>query len=421
MIELVQGDILEADAEALVNAVNCVGPMGRGVAAQFKRAFPANFRVYQAACKRDEVQPGQMLVVETGRLTNPRFIINFPTKRHWRGRSQIDDIEAGLTALVAVIGRLGIRSVAVPALGCGLGGLDWSDVRPRIERALAGVPDVRVLLLAPRGEQVSRARPDRDLGPPAPVLSDVPGPACQGPSVRYGPMEMGARRRIEEPEYRAPAREQVETVPAERLGVSNGLLLRFPRIHCVGDLALLDVPGVAIVGARKASAEGRKRASQLARDLARAGVVVVSGLAEGIDFAAQTAAIDNGGRTIAVIGTPLDKVYPEKHAALQELIYREHLLVSAFEWGDKFTPSNFPERNRIMARLARATVIIEASDTSGSLHQAAESVQVGHPVFIAKAVVDNPKLTWPRRFLGEGKPLGRVLTSSADVVDAARG
>jgi DNA processing protein len=233
-------------------------------------------------------------------------------------------------------------------------------------------------------------------------------------------MGMSARRRIEAPEYRPPARDRIHTVPSERLGVTNGLLLRFPRVHCVGDLALLDVPGVAIVGARKASTEGRKRAAQLARDLVRAGIVVVSGLAEGIDFASHTGAIDHGGRTIAVVGTPLDSVYPEKHADLQELIYRDHLLVSAFEWGDKFTPANFPERNRIMARLAKATVIIEASDTSGSLHQAAESVLVGHPVFIAKAVVDNPRLTWPRRFLGEGKPLGRVLTSSADVIAAAR-
>ena len=233
-------------------------------------------------------------------------------------------------------------------------------------------------------------------------------------------MAMTARRTIEAPEYRPPARERVATVPAERLGVTNGLLLRFPRVHCAGDLALIDAPSVAIVGARKASTEGRKRAAQLARDLVREGIVVVSGLAEGIDFAAHTAAIEHGGRTIAVVGTPLDKVYPEKHTELQELIYRDHLLVSAFEWGDRFTPSNFPERNRIMARLARATVIIEASDTSGSLHQAAESVDVGHPVFITKAVVENPKLTWPSRFLGEDKPFGRVLTSSADVIAAAR-
>jgi DNA processing protein len=220
-------------------------------------------------------------------------------------------------------------------------------------------------------------------------------------------------------DYVAPAAVDVVTFESRRVGVTNGLLLQFPQIHGVGDLSLTERPRVAIVGARKATQEGRRRAAQLARDCARAGVVVVSGLADGIDHAAHTAAIEHGGRTIAVIGTPLDKVYPTKHAELQRRIYCEHLLLSPFTWGDRFVPTNFPDRNRIMARLAMATVIIEASDTSGSLHQAAESVQVGHPVFIAGGVLDNPKFTWPARFIGEGKPLGRVLRASSDVIDFA--
>lgn len=221
-------------------------------------------------------------------------------------------------------------------------------------------------------------------------------------------------------EYVPPNRTDVITISSDRVGVTNGLLLRFPQIQAVGDLSLVDRPRIAIVGARKATAEGRRRAAQLARDCARAGVVVVSGLAEGIDYAAHTAAIDHGGKTIAVIGTPLDKAYPTKHAELQRLIYRDHLLLSPFAWGDKFVPANFPERNRIMARLALATVIIEASDTSGSLHQAAESVQVGHPVFIAAGLLDNDKLTWPKRFIGSDKPLGRILRTTSDVIDFAR-
>jgi DNA processing protein len=221
-------------------------------------------------------------------------------------------------------------------------------------------------------------------------------------------------------DYVPPAQVDVVTFDAQRIGVTNGLLLACPRIHAVGDLSLIDRPRVAIVGARKASIEGRRRAAQLARDCARAGVVVISGLAQGIDHAAHTAAIEHGGKTIAVVGTPLDKVYPTKHAALQQCIYRDHLLLSPFTWGDRFVPSNFPERNRIMARLAMATVIIEASDTSGSLHQAAESVDVGHPVFIAAGMLENPKLSWPRRFIGDGKPLGRILKASADVIDFAR-
>lgn len=149
MVELTHGDILRSEAEALVNAVNCVGVMGRGLALQFKRAFPANFTAYAAACKRDEVQPGRMFVVETGQLTSPRFIVNFPTKRHWKAASRIEDIDAGLDALIADVKRRGIKSIAVPPLGCGLGGLDWADVRPRIERAFANLPDVRVLVYQP--------------------------------------------------------------------------------------------------------------------------------------------------------------------------------------------------------------------------------------------------------------------------------
>jgi O-acetyl-ADP-ribose deacetylase (regulator of RNase III) len=157
MIEPTTGDILAADAEALVNTVNCVGIMGRGIALQFRNAFPDNFKAYEAVCKRNELHPGQMFVFQTGQLTNPRYIINFPTKRHWKGKSRIADIESGLAALVSEIRRLGIRSIAIPPLGCGQGGLDWADVRPRIERALSAVSDVRVLLFSPTGTPTSMA------------------------------------------------------------------------------------------------------------------------------------------------------------------------------------------------------------------------------------------------------------------------
>jgi O-acetyl-ADP-ribose deacetylase (regulator of RNase III) len=174
MIELTRGDIVKADAEALVNTVNCVGVMGRGVALQFKRAFPENFAAYAAACKREDVQPGRMFVFETGQLTNPRYIINFPTKRHWKGKSRMADVEAGLAALVTDVQRLRIRSIAVPPLGCGLGGLDWSEVRPRIEGAFAALPDVLVLLHDPSGapaaKQMARSTEPPRLTPGRAVL-----------------------------------------------------------------------------------------------------------------------------------------------------------------------------------------------------------------------------------------------------------
>ena len=149
MVEFKTGDILTEDADALVNTVNCVGVMGRGIALQFKNAFPDNFKAYAKACKGHEVQPGRMFVFETGQLTNPRYIINFPTKRHWRGKSRIEDIDAGLKALQAVIREKKIRSIALPPLGSGLGGLNWKGVRPRIEATLGGFKDVHIVVFEP--------------------------------------------------------------------------------------------------------------------------------------------------------------------------------------------------------------------------------------------------------------------------------
>lgn len=151
MIEYKTGDILAEEAEALVNTVNCVGVMGRGIALQFKKAFPENFNAYAKACKRGEVQPGRMFVYETGQLTSPRLIINFPTKRHWRGASRLSDIEPGLAALVTEIKARGIRSIAIPPLGSGLGGLNWADVRAAVEAALAPLADVSVTVFEPQG------------------------------------------------------------------------------------------------------------------------------------------------------------------------------------------------------------------------------------------------------------------------------
>ena len=158
MIQPASGDILQAPAEALVNTVNCVGVMGRGIALQFKTAFPENYKQYAKACKGQEVQPGRMFVTSTGLLEGPRFIINFPTKRHWRGRSRIEDIESGLADLAQVIAELNIKSIAMPPLGCGLGGLSWPLVKSKIEEAMAPLGNVQVLLFAPDVPTSARPR-----------------------------------------------------------------------------------------------------------------------------------------------------------------------------------------------------------------------------------------------------------------------
>jgi len=150
MIEFTTGDILTAETEALVNTVNCVGVMGRGIALQFKNKFPDNFSAYAAACKKQEVRPGRMFVFKTSMLFRPRYIINFPTKRHWRGKSRMEDIESGLQDLLRVIQERNITSIAVPPLGSGLGGLNWREVRRRIENTL-NLPGLRVVVFEPAG------------------------------------------------------------------------------------------------------------------------------------------------------------------------------------------------------------------------------------------------------------------------------
>jgi O-acetyl-ADP-ribose deacetylase (regulator of RNase III) len=164
VIEYVKGNLLEADVEALVNTVNTVGVMGKGVALQFRRAFPANYDAYVAAVKRGEVEPGKMFSWEPGRLDGLRVIFNFPTKRDWRHKSRLIDIEAGLDDLRRLLIERDVRSVALPALGCGLGGLEWADVRERIEAALGDLP-VRVLVFPPQAPPAPRAMRDASARP----------------------------------------------------------------------------------------------------------------------------------------------------------------------------------------------------------------------------------------------------------------
>jgi O-acetyl-ADP-ribose deacetylase (regulator of RNase III) len=151
-ISLVHGDLLKQDdVDAIVNTVNCVGVMGKGIALQFRNRWPENFRAYEAACKAKQVRPGRMFVFDSGGLVKPNFIVNFPTKDHWRGKSRIEFIRDGLVDLVAQVRQLGIRSIAIPPLGCGNGGLDWEVVHPLIETAFADLPDVDVRLFPPEG------------------------------------------------------------------------------------------------------------------------------------------------------------------------------------------------------------------------------------------------------------------------------
>ena len=182
-----------------------------------------------------------------------------------------------------------------------------------------------------------------------------------------------------------------------------------------GEMELVDRRAIAVIGTRNVSDIGRKRASKFARELVEQGIVVVSGLAAGVDAVALHSAMTNGGRVIAVIGTPLDKAYPAQNARLQEEIYQEHLLISQFEIGERTFPSSFPARNRTMAAISDASVIIEASETSGTLHQASECVRLGRWLGISKGVAEDPRLEWPSKFRDYEKCI--VLETTEELVE----
>jgi DNA processing protein len=175
------------------------------------------------------------------------------------------------------------------------------------------------------------------------------------------------------------------------------------RLFVAGKIEIpLPRPRVAIVGSRQASPKGLETARSIARILANEGAIIVSGLAAGVDAAAHSGAIDAGGRTIAVLGTPLNRSFPAKNGKLQQLIMREHLAVSQFPIGHETLPRDFVLRNRTMALIANASIIVEAGEGSGSLSQGWEALRLGRPLFIWKSILENDALKWPREMLEYG-------------------
>jgi DNA protecting protein DprA len=227
--------------------------------------------------------------------------------------------------------------------------------------------------------------------------------------------------------YRPPV--QINSLPLPELlqmtgrkGLKDKQLdfLRTPtrevRLYFAGDIRVLSRPSISIVGTRQVSDDGRARARRLASELIEAGLVVVTGLARGVDTVALTTAMAKDGAVAAVIGTPLDKAYPAENARLQEGIYERHLLLTPFKVGETIHRSNFPKRNRVMAAISDATIIVEASDTSGTLHQAAECQRLGRWLFILRSVANNPSVTWPARFIKGETTV--ILDRTEQVIDA---
>lgn len=206
----------------------------------------------------------------------------------------------------------------------------------------------------------------------------------------------------------------IREIPTRKL---LGQLNRFEEkyapeaLYFIGDSGLvLSAPKVSIIGSRKASEGGKRRARKLARQLAQGGITVVSGMAEGIDTEAHWAAIRAGGRTFAVLGTPLDRPYPASNRDLFLKLAQSHLVLSQFPVGSRFSHAAFPMRNRTMALLSNATVIVEAGEKSGTMHQAWEAIRLNRPLFLLQSVAEDRELTWPEKVMKYG---AQVLTEDA--------
>jgi DNA processing protein len=305
----------------------------------------------------------------------------------------------------------------------------WIRTHPMVESAVSRYTDSPMdgstRTKIPAGNLPNRTQPAHRSG-----LNERPD------SMNYHgamTMDMGAKPDHDSARrYEAPATWERASVPTLLMGspredlsakqmdlLANVVPKEQDGVFVSGDITLLKQRCISVVGARKVSPEGAARARRLARELAASGVVVVSGLAEGVDTEAMTAAIGEGGRVVGVIGTPLDKAYPRGNERLQEQVYRDHLLVSPFGHGSKVYKTNFPLRNRLMAALSDATVVIEASDTSGTLHQAAECQRLGRWLFIARSVANDASLEWPKKFLAY--PRCKVLDRTEDMLAAVYG
>lgn len=186
------------------------------------------------------------------------------------------------------------------------------------------------------------------------------------------------------------------------------------KFDFAGDIEIINRPSIAIVGTRNVTKSGASRATKLSKELVENGVTIVSGIANGVDTYALWAAIKNGGKAVGVIGTPIDKASPAPNKGLHQELYANHLLISQFPVGSKVYPSNFPSRNRLMAAISDGTAIIEASDSSGTLHQAVECQRLGRWLFLLKSLFDNPATSWPNKFLDYNKTV--VVESVSDIL-----
>src|SRR5437867_8426488 len=212
--------------------------------------------------------------------------------------------------------------------------------------------------------------------------------------------------------------------PYELLGPLNDVETKYApsKLFTTGPMEIpLPRPRAAIIGSRKASPEGLVAAVRIARALSKRGVVIVSGLAEGIDTEAHKTTIEEDGQTIAVLGTPLNRTYPAKNRQLQQEIMTHHMAISQFPIGYPIQPGNFVLRNRTMALISNASIIVEAGDGSGSLHQGWEALRLGRPLFLWKAIVNDPSLSWPKKMIRYGATVLNHPKQVLEVLPSSKG
>jgi DNA processing protein len=212
--------------------------------------------------------------------------------------------------------------------------------------------------------------------------------------------------------------------PLQLLGPLNDVERKYApsKIFTAGPMEMpLPKPRAAIIGSRKPSERGLATATRIAKTLTDHGVVIVSGLAEGIDTLAHETAISEGGRTIAVLGTPLNRTYPQKNSKLQDEIMKNHLAISQFPIGYPIQRKNFVIRNRTMALISNASIIVEAGDASGSLHQGWEALRLGRPLFIWKSIVNDSSLSWPEKMMRYGASVLNDPKQVLEVLPSSKG
>jgi O-acetyl-ADP-ribose deacetylase (regulator of RNase III) len=390
-------DIRDSSAEAIVNPVNVKGVMGKGLALQMKERWPEMFKAYKSAHDRGELQIGRMHVWVNKASEGPRYIINFPTKEEWGKPSKIEYIDKGLDALKKELGRLGVKSVAIPKLGSGLGGLNWADVDARINAALGNVAGLRVDVYA------SKAAPEPMVD--APTVKTTEAKATEGSqSAAAKP----ARNPISQGE---PARSTVSKATTGT--VNQDWRLSYPP-KLTKNLEDRDIPGelniigkdetvfqgkaIAVVGSRDASPERINYARALGVRAAERDVVVVSGLARGVDQAAMLGALESGGRAIGVAAEGADRI--ASSAKWKKYVDNGQLtVVSDVGWGGDWSTQNAFRRNKYIYGLADSAIVVESDVASGGTKAGVDwlksypKTEASYPLYVPHYYADSPGLS----------------------------